>query len=125
MIQEVVALQRLSMATSGDYRSYYVQDGQRLSHTIDPRSGRPIGHALASVTVLHPEAMFADALATALNVLGPEAGYQLAQDQGLPAYFIIRRIDGTFESRETEPFSALRAPGKGSQPPRAEQPGSE
>ncbi len=109
-VHQTIGLRGIGMATSGDYRSYYLKDGKRLSHTVDPRSGRPIEHALASVTVLHPEAMYADALATALNVLGPEAGYALAQDLGLPAHFIIREVDGSFTFRETEPFTALQVP---------------
>ena len=103
----VLGLSELSMATSGDYRSYYELDGMRISHTIDPRDGRPIRHGLASVTVVHPEAARADALATALNVLGPAAGRALAADLDLPAYFIARRASG-FETFETEAFAALR-----------------
>ena len=79
-----------ALATSGDYRNYFEREGRRFSHTIDPRTGRPIEHRLASVTVLHPEAVWAEAWATALNVLGPEAGYDLALEEGLAAYFILR-----------------------------------
>jgi thiamine biosynthesis lipoprotein len=89
-IHQVLELKNLSMATSGDYRNFYEEAGVRLSHTIDPREGAPIRHALASVTVLHPSAVHADAWATALNVLGPEAGYAVAVREGLPAYFILR-----------------------------------
>jgi len=106
---EIVVLRDLGMATSGDYRSFYDQGGARISHTIDPRSGRPIAHALASVTVLHPQAMYADAYATALNVLGPEEGLALAENLGLAAYFIIRAEDGTFEVLETAGFASARA----------------
>ncbi len=109
-VHQVIPLLGRGMATSGDYRSYYEQDGVRISHTIDPRDGRPIRHALASVTVLAEEAMWADAWATALNVLGPEAGYALAEERGLAAYFIIREKEGTFRSRETPLFTALRKP---------------
>ena len=107
-VHEVVPLAGWGMATSGDYRNYYERDGLRISHTIDPRDGRPIRHALASVTVLAGEAMWADAWATALNVLGPEAGYALAEERALAAYFIIREKDGTFGSRETPAFTARR-----------------
>ena len=103
-VHRVVALRDRAMATSGDYRSYYERDGKRISHTIDPRSGRPIEHRLASVTVIDEEAARADAWATALNVLGPEAGYALARKQGLAAYFIVRGEDGVFESRMTRRF---------------------
>ena len=89
-IHRIVELRDLAMATSGDYRNYYEQDGRRISHTIDPRTGQPITHALASVTVLHPDAAHADALATALDVLGPEAGYHFANAHSIAAYFIVR-----------------------------------
>ncbi|NNL67562.1 MAG: FAD:protein FMN transferase, partial [Myxococcales bacterium] len=107
-IHRVLALRDLSMATSGDYRNYYEQDGRRISHTLDPRSGRPIEHRLASVTVLHPEAVWADAWATALNVLGPDEGYTVAVEQGLAAYFIVRADvptdEGSYGVRMTAAF---------------------
>jgi thiamine biosynthesis lipoprotein len=105
-IHRVIPLADRGMATSGDYRNYYEQDGVRISHTIDPRSGQPIRHALASVTVLHDEAMLADAWATALNVLGPEEGYALAVERGMAAYFIVRNPDATFSARGTPAFQA-------------------
>jgi thiamine biosynthesis lipoprotein len=94
------------MATSGDYRNYYERDGQRFSHTIDPRTGRPVAHELASVTVIHPEAARADALATALNVLGPEEGLALARANDLAAYFIAR-AGQDFDVSMSEPFRAF------------------
>jgi FAD:protein FMN transferase len=104
----VVPMSNLSMATSGDYRNYFERDGRRYSHEIDPATGHPIRHNLASVTVLAPECALADAYATALLVLGPERGYSLAAEKGLAAYFIVRRQDGTFSERETPAFAALR-----------------
>ena len=71
-------LEGLSMATSGDYRNYYEKDGQRFSHTIDPRTGRPVQHRLASVSVIHERCVAADGWATALMVLG-EWGIHLTQ----------------------------------------------
>lgn len=111
-IHRVVALRDASMATSGDYRNYYEVEGKRVSHTIDPRSGRPITHALASVTVIDDDAARADAWATALNVLGPEEGYALARKQGLAAYFLVRSEEGNFEPRMTRRFEPwlLEAP---------------
>ena len=106
-VYEALPLEDLGMATSGDYRNYYELDGERLSHTIDPRTGRPITHKLASVTVLHEECAFADAYATALNVLGPERGYELAVSLKLPALFIVR-VDDRFEEKATPAFQALR-----------------
>jgi thiamine biosynthesis lipoprotein len=105
-IHAIVRLEDASMATSGDYRSFYERDGQRFSHTIDPRSGRPVEHGLASVSVVHPEAARADALATALNVLGPQEGLALARAEGIAAYFITRVGEG-FEVSMTDSFRAL------------------
>ncbi len=93
----------MAVATSGDYRNYYEVDGVRYSHIIDPRTRAPVRHSGASVTVLHGEAVFADAWATALSVLGPEEGYELAEQEGLAALFLVRSGRG-FESRETEEY---------------------
>lgn len=103
----VVPMSNLSMATSGDYRNYFEHDGRRFSHQIDPMTGYPIRHRLASVTVLAPECALADAYATALLVLGPDKGYALAEEKGLAAYFIERRPDGSFGERQTPAFAAL------------------
>jgi thiamine biosynthesis lipoprotein len=103
----VVPLSGRSMATSGDYRIYFEQGGRRYSHEIDPRTAAPIAHGLASVTVVADDCMSADALATALIVLGPQAGWALAQRQGLAAHFIVRGEDGRLHDRSTEPFAAL------------------
>ncbi|HEX7027751.1 MAG TPA: FAD:protein FMN transferase, partial [Gammaproteobacteria bacterium] len=80
----VIAPGDRAVATSGDYRNYFEWDGRRYSHTIDPRNGRPVDHALASVTVLANNCMHADAMATALMVLGPKQGYDLAVAEKLP-----------------------------------------
>ncbi len=82
-----------SMATSGDYRNFFEIDGVRYSHTIDPRTGRPIDHSLASVSVVAGSCMAADAWATALNVLGPNEGRQIAEAEGLSALLIGRQGD--------------------------------
>ena len=87
-------LRDMSMATSGDYRNYFEVDGARYSHTIDPRTGRPITHNVASVTVLSPSAAMADGYATAINVLGAEQGLALAQAQNLAVLVIIKTEDG-------------------------------
>jgi thiamine biosynthesis lipoprotein len=102
-----VNLADLSLATSGDYRNYYERDGVRISHTIDPRTGRPITHNLASVSVINSSCMTADALATALGVLGPYQGFELAERHDIPALFLIRVGDGVFEERQTRVWSAL------------------
>jgi len=94
----VLALHGLSVATSGDYRRYFEHQGRRLAHTIDPRSGVPAPHDLASVTVVHAECMAADAWSTALTVLGPQAGLALAEQRGLAARFVQRGAHGDSET---------------------------
>lgn len=89
----VIELVDAAVATSGDYRHTHVRNGRRVSHTIDPATGEPVRHALASVTVVAPMAMDADALATALMVAGPEKGVALADKLALDAIFVAR--DGT------------------------------
>ncbi|WP_428312286.1 FAD:protein FMN transferase [Hydrocarboniphaga sp.] len=89
----VVALDGLSVATSGDYRRYFERDSRRYAHTLDPRNGRPVRNAPASVTVLHAECMQADALATALTVLGLQDGMAYAERHGIAALFVVRRRD--------------------------------
>lgn len=99
--QRILAPGDHAVATSGDYRNYFEDNGQRYSHTIDPLTGYPIKHALASVTVVLPTCSLADAWATALNVAGPEAGLALAEANDLPAYFIVRDGDGYKEVAST------------------------
>lgn len=101
----VIALHGLAVATSGDYRRF-VHDGEKTySHTIDPRTGRPIENGVASVTVLHASCMHADALSTALTVLGAEAGLAYAEARGIAAHFIERTPQGFAEHMS----SAMRA----------------
>ena len=75
---ELLNISNLSVATSGDYRNYKEKDGKRFSHLINPKDGKPITHNLASVTVLYENCMIADALATAINVMGPTEGLAFA-----------------------------------------------
>ena len=96
-----------AIATSGDYRNYREANGERLTHILDPATGRPIRHALASVTVIDALGVRADALATGLMVLGPEKGMALAERLDLPAVFIVRVPDGGFVQRTSPSFDAL------------------
>lgn len=105
-LQRVVPLRDMSLATSGDYRNYFEKDGVRISHTIDARTGKPITHKLASVSVVYSNCMLADAWATALNVLGEEEGLELANEQKLAALFIVRDGNG-FREIESEAFTKL------------------
>ena len=106
-LQRTLPLSGLSLATSGDYRNFYEADGQLYSHLIDPREGRPVSHALTSVSVVDHTCMRADALASGLLVLGPEAGYELAVREDLAVLFLIRTDDGGIEERPTPSFEAL------------------
>lgn len=104
-IGSVVALDNLSLATSGDYRNFFEKAGRRYAHILDPRTGRSTAH-VASVSIAHPSAMTADALATALMVLGAEAGMKLAREQGWPVRFVVR--DGeTLRTLATPQFERL------------------
>jgi thiamine biosynthesis lipoprotein len=101
----VVALKNAGIATSGNYRYFFDYNGRRYSHRIDPRTAEPISNALAAVTVIAPEAMHADALATALTVLGPDDGLEYAQRHDIAALFILRKEQG-LEERMTPQFKA-------------------
>ena len=98
------------MATSGDYRNFREVDGKRVSHILDPRTGRPVSHALASATVLHRECAFADAYATALMVLGPDEGLAFAERLELPVLLLVRNADGSFSHRASSTFSTHLVP---------------
>lgn len=105
-VYRALTLDAGAMATSGDYRNYREVDGRRVSHTLDPRTGEPITHTLASVSVVHAQAAAADAYATAVDVLGPEAGLELANRLELAAFLLVRRGDG-YEERMTPAFAKL------------------
>ena len=105
-LQQVIELRDAALATSGDYRNYIEHDGVRISHTIDPRTGRPVTHALASVSVIDALCVRADALATALEVLGPDEAYALASEHGWAALLIIRDAAGTYREQSTPAFLA-------------------
>jgi len=85
---QLIAVTDAAVATSGDYRNYYEFDGKRYSHTINPKTGKPVDHQVASVTVVASTSAQADAWATALNVTGVEKGLQLAEQEGLAVMFI-------------------------------------
>ncbi len=87
----LIALHGLSVATSGDYRRFFMRHGQRMAHTLDPRTGRPVQHGLASVTVIHADCMAADALSTALLVMGVDQAMPWATSRGLAARLVHRR----------------------------------
>lgn len=104
--QLVLPLDNLGLATSGDYRNFFQQDGRRYSHTLDSRTGYPVQHGLASVSVLHSSVAMADAWATALTVLGTKEGLRLANEYDLAAFF-IQRTESGFEQYSSRQFEQL------------------
>jgi thiamine biosynthesis lipoprotein len=96
-VQRVVNLTDVAMATSGDYRNFFEQGGQRYSHTIDPRSGLTVQHRLASVTVFASTCAEADGWATALMALGDRLAPAVADRHGIEALFIVRDDHGLRE----------------------------
>ena len=94
-----------ALATSGDYRQYRESDGVRVSHVIDPRTGYPVDHRLASVTVVAETAMMADAYATAMLVMGGAKARRVAGEMNRAALFIVR-VDGGFETFHSEAMAA-------------------
>lgn len=102
-IHQAINITDQAIATSGDYRNYFEIDGVRYSHTISPKTGYPITHNVASVTVISDESAFADGLATAINVMGAEAGLKLANEHKFAVYLIIKTDNG-FESLYSQAF---------------------
>lgn len=106
IVESALELNDSALATSGDYRNFFERDGVRYSHTINPATGRPVTHGLASASVLADDCMTADAWATTLMVLGPEAGMTWAEQRGIRAFFIVHDGNG-FASAHTAGFPAL------------------
>jgi thiamine biosynthesis lipoprotein len=103
----VLRLSDVAVATSGDYRNFFEHDGQRYSHSIDPRTGRPVSDELAGVTVISTSTAYADAAATAFLVLGPQNGHALAEKLRIAANFLVRTDNG-IEEKSTTYFDQLR-----------------
>jgi len=91
VVQRIIPLNNKALTTSGNYRQFFQAEGKRYAHTIDPLTGIPVQHNLISVSVIDEQmnSTRSDSLSTALLSLGPEHGYKLAVDQGIPAYFIL------------------------------------
>ncbi|MDX1741976.1 MAG: FAD:protein FMN transferase [Ruegeria sp.] len=106
--QLIVSVSDRGMASSGDYKNFFEQDGVRYSHIIDPTTGRPITHRTTSVTVLAENAMMADAWATAMLALGQEKGLELAEENKLAVYFISRDVTGGEDAYITVQSTAFK-----------------
>lgn len=102
-IARVLDLETTALASSGDYRNFFVVGGIRYSHTINPRTGRPVTHKLAAVSILADSCMTADALATTVMVLGPDAGYNWLVERDRAALLFSKTENG-FKSRATPAF---------------------
>ncbi|MFT6732056.1 MAG: thiamine biosynthesis lipoprotein [Polaribacter sp.] len=101
-IQKIFEPHNLGVATSGNYRNFFEKDGKRYSHTIDPTTGKPITHNLASVTVLHQQTMLADAYATAFMVMGKESSLAFAEENNIALYLLIKSDEGFVERHSSE-----------------------
>lgn len=108
-VQALVDLQGYSISTSGSYRNYFEQGGQRYSHVLDPATGRPINHRLVSATVIATTALEADGWDTGLMVLGTEKALRLAESKGLAVY-LITKTDQGFTAVMTPQFKAFLVP---------------
>src|SRR6185436_19919299 len=98
-----------SIGTSGTYRRNFQSSGRQFSHLIDPQTGRPVTHRTVSVSVRHADCAHADAWAAALNVMGVEAGFPLAERLNLAAQFVVERSDGKLEVQQTTTWKAREA----------------
>lgn len=107
-VAEAVPLRDAAIATSGDYRNFFEYEGRRYSHVLDPRTGWPVSHELTAVSVISSTTVMADALATALLVLGPETGLELAEHEQIAARLVVRSTDGLTVLR-TPAFEAALA----------------
>jgi thiamine biosynthesis lipoprotein len=106
--QTIVSLPNKALATSGNYRKFYVENGQKYAHTIDPFTGYPVRHKLLSATVVAEDCMIADAYATAFMVMGVQKSQQyLAAHPELDAYLIFTNRKGEWESWSTAGFQQL------------------
>lgn len=105
-VERVFTLTDTGMATSGNYRNFFIENGQRYGHTIDPATGRPVRHRLASVTVLAATSARADALATALMAMGDEKARELCRREKIAAYLLVHQGEGT-HAIMTEAFAAV------------------
>jgi thiamine biosynthesis lipoprotein len=104
-LQAILILKDVAIATSGDYRNYFEYNGKIFSHTINPKTGNPVDHDLASVTVIAQNCMEADALATAVMVIGKDKGLKYIESMNkAEAYFIVRKDKDTYETFQSSGF---------------------
>ena len=104
-LQIILEVHNISLATSGNYRKFFEQDGIKFAHSIDPKTGYPVRHRLLSVTLTAADCMTADALATACMVSGLEKSIELVKSlESVEAYFVFSDDKGAFQSFMTDGF---------------------
>ncbi len=107
-LKAIVKLPERALATSGNYRNFYVEDGKKYAHTINPKTGYPIQHSLLSTTVLADNCMTADAYATAFMVLGLQKSIELAERvSGIDVYFVYADEEGDYKTYVSPGFKKL------------------
>ncbi|NTW25757.1 MAG: FAD:protein FMN transferase, partial [Lentimicrobium sp.] len=107
-VSEVVKLKNKALATSGNYRRYFLKDGIKYAHTIDPKTGFPVNHTVLSVSVLANDCITADAYATAFMVMGLEKTKKfLALNPDLDAYIIYSDANGKLSTWASEGIDDL------------------
>jgi thiamine biosynthesis lipoprotein len=110
-LHRVVPLRDAALATSGSYRNFFVHDGVRYAHILDPRTGRPVANGVASVSVLAPDCTLADGLATAAVVMGREAGVALLERMPeVEGLVVVETKDGRLEDHATSGFRSEPPP---------------
>ena len=104
-LHEIIAISGKSMATSGNYRNFREENGRKIAHTIDPRTGYPVQHSLLSATVIADDCATADAWATSFMVMGVEKAISYCNgENSIESYFIYSDDNGTLKTRMTEGF---------------------
>ena len=104
-LKAIIALDNAAVATSGDYRNYFEYENKIYSHTIDPKTGKPVTHNLASVTVITKDCITADGLATALMVLGKEQGLSFIEEiNQAEAFMIVRKAENEYATFQSSGF---------------------
>jgi len=98
-------LHNQSLATSGNYRNFFEYQGKRYAHTLDPKTGKPTQHSLISVTVVHPSSLWADAMATAIMVMGAEKGLAFANQQKLAVFMVTSKDGKHYQSQANRLFN--------------------
>lgn len=105
-VYKVLSVSGKALATSGDYRNFFVSEGRMYSHILDPRTGYPVTNGVVSASVIAKTCTLADGLATALMVMGPDSGLELVEQMtNVEALIIVRNQDGDFEEYPSSSFA--------------------